>query len=58
MAKKQQPLLIAYYPTVEEAQKAGQTLKDWDKNLINIDLGAMGILTMDEKRQGQDREDR
>jgi len=45
MSKTDQ-LLIGYYASVEEAEKMGHTVKEWDKNLINIDLGAMGIMTM------------
>jgi uncharacterized membrane protein len=48
MSKTDQ-LLIGYYATVETAEKMANTVKEWDKNLINIDLGAMGIMTMDKE---------
>lgn len=48
MSKKTDQLLIAYFPTADAALEAGKFVKEWDKNIIEIDLGAMGILTMDE----------
>ena len=48
MSKKTDQLLIAYFPTAEAAHEAAKEVKEWDKNLIKIDLGAIGILTMDE----------
>lgn len=47
MSKSDQ-LLLAYFPTAEAAREAAEVVKQWDKNLFLIDLGAMGILTMDE----------
>lgn len=47
MSKKTDQLLIAYFPTTEAAHQAAEDVKEWDKNLIKIDLGAIGILTMD-----------
>lgn len=49
MAEKDNKLVIAYFPSADEAQAAGKQLKEWDKELKNIDLGAIGILTMDDK---------
>lgn len=48
MAEKDTELIIAYFPTADEAQVAGQHLKDWDKERKDIKLGAMSIMTMDE----------
>jgi len=48
MSKKTDQLLIAYFPTAEAAREAAEAVKEWDKNIIEIDLGAIGILTMDE----------
>jgi len=48
MSKKTDQLLIAYYPTEDAARAAAESVREWDKDLIKIDLGAMGILTMDE----------
>jgi len=49
MAEKDSELVIAYFPSTDEAQAAGKQLKEWDKELKNIDLGAISILTMDDK---------
>jgi len=48
MAEKDTELIIAYFPTADEAQAAGQHLKDWDKERKDIKLGAMSIMTMGE----------
>ena len=48
MSKKTDQLIIAYFPTADAAREAGKIVKEWDKDIIEIDLGAMGILTMDE----------
>jgi uncharacterized membrane protein len=48
MSKKTAQLLIAYFPTADFAREAAEFVKEWDKNIIEIDLGAMGILTMNE----------
>jgi len=48
MSNKTDQLLIAYFPTADAAREAAKVVKEWDKNIIEIDLGAIGILTMDE----------
>jgi uncharacterized membrane protein len=48
MAEKDSELIIAYLPSKEAADKAGQELKDWDKERKDINLGAMSIITLDE----------
>lgn len=55
MAEKDTELIIAYFPTADEAQAAGQHLKDWDKERKDIKLGAMSIMTMNES--GELKED-
>ena len=47
--EKDSQLLIAYFPSANEAQAAGQYLKEWDKERKDIELGAMSIITMNEK---------
>ena len=47
--EKDSQLVIAYFPTADEANKAGEYLKEWDKERKDIELGAMSIVTMDEK---------
>lgn len=54
--EKDSQLLIAYFPTADEAHKAGESLKDWDKERKDIELGAMSIVTMDAK--GEIKEDK
>jgi uncharacterized membrane protein len=49
MAEKDSELVIAYFPSADEAQAAGKQLKEWDKDVKSIDLGAISILTMDDK---------
>ncbi|MDX1415147.1 MAG: DUF1269 domain-containing protein [Candidatus Promineifilaceae bacterium] len=56
MAEKDTELIIAYFPTADAAQEAGHHLKEWDKERKDIELGAMSILTLDEK--GEVKEDK
>lgn len=53
--EKDSQLIIAYFPSPDEAHAAGEHLKDWDKERKDIELGAMSIVTMDEK--GELKED-
>jgi uncharacterized membrane protein len=46
MANKNKNLIVAYFPTVDAADDAGQRLKHWDKGEDEIKLGGMGILSM------------
>jgi uncharacterized membrane protein len=54
--KKDSHLVLARFATAEEAHVAGEQLKEWDKDYDGIDLGAMSIITMDEK--GEFKEDK
>ncbi len=49
MAEKDNELVIAYFPSAEEAESAGQHLKAWDEERKDIELGAMSIITMNDK---------
>ncbi len=49
MAEKDTELVIAYFPAADEAQEAGKQLKEWDKDLKHVELGAISILTIDDK---------
>jgi len=49
MAKDNDQLLIAYFPDKVSAEKAAQELKEWDKEYAAIKLGAMGIISSDDK---------
>lgn len=49
MAKQQ--LVLAYYGSEEEAEKAVESLKQWGKASGEIELDAIGILTRDDKGQ-------
>ena len=46
MANKNRNLILSYFPTAEAADKAGDQLKQWDKDNKDVKLGGMGILTM------------
>ena len=41
-------LVIAYFPTVADANEAGELVTWWDEHQTYIDLGAIGVLTMEE----------
>jgi len=56
MAEKDSELIIAYFPSADEAQAAGGHLKEWDKERKDIKLGAISIMTMDDK--GKLKEDK
>ncbi len=56
MAEKDSELIIAYFPSADAAQEAGDHLKEWDKERKDIKLGAMSIMTMDEN--GELKEDK
>lgn len=56
MAEKDSELIIAYFPSADAAQEAGEHLKEWDKERKDIKLGAMSIMTMDEN--GELKEDK
>lgn len=49
MSDEKNILTIAYFASEEAAKEAAEKLKDWDKDLGAIDLGAIGILTMNKK---------
>jgi uncharacterized membrane protein len=49
MADKDTELVIGFLPSAGEAQEAAERLKEWDKDLRHIELGAISILTMDKK---------
>lgn len=49
MAEKDTNLVIAYFASADEAQAAGKSLKEWDKESKYLELGAISILTMDNK---------
>ena len=49
MADENNELAIAYFPSADEAQEAGKQLKEWDKELKHMKLGAISILTMNDK---------
>ena len=49
MADKDSELVIAYFPSADEAQEAGKQLKEWDKENKHLKFGAMSILTMNDK---------
>lgn len=49
MSKDNDQLLIAYFPDKESAEKAAHELKEWDKDYAKIKLGAMGIISSDDK---------
>jgi uncharacterized membrane protein len=56
MAEKDSELVIAYFPSAEEAQEAGKQLKEWDKDLKHVKLGAISIMTMND--EGKLKEDK
>ena len=56
MAEKDSELVIAYFPSADEAQEAGKQLKEWDKENKHLKLGAISILTMNDK--GKLKEDK
>ena len=56
MAEKDTELIIAYFPSADEAKMAGEQLKEWDKERKDIELGAISIITMDDK--GELKEDK
>lgn len=45
MANKNKHVIIAYFAGTDEAEKAAQQIKDWDKANNDIKLGGIGILT-------------
>lgn len=47
--EKDNYLLLARFPTSEEAHEAGEHLKEWDKDFKEVELGAMSIITMNDK---------
>lgn len=46
---KNQHLMLAIFPSEAEADTAAMSLKTWDKANDDIKLGAIGVLTKDEK---------
>lgn len=56
MAEKDTELIIAYFPTPDEAHAAGKEMQEWDKDLKHFELGAISILTIDDK--GKLKEDK
>ena len=49
MANKNRNLILAYFPTVEEAEQRAEDLKHWDKMRGDVRLGGIGIITLDDK---------
>lgn len=49
MAEKDTQLLVAYFPTADEAKAAAKQLKEWDKESKYVQLGAISIVTMNKK---------
>ena len=49
MANKNRNLIIAYFPSADEAQKAADSLRSWDKATDDVKLGGIGIITEDEE---------
>lgn len=45
MAKKNEHVIIAYFPSSEAATEAANKIKEWDKAGADIKLGGIGILT-------------
>lgn len=56
MAENYTNLLVSYFPTAVEAEAAAKQLKAWDKEIEEIDLGAISVITMNE--HGQLKEDK
>ena len=48
MANKNRNLIIAYYPSKEEAERAATHLKEWDGMRGDVKLGGIGIITVNE----------
>ena len=48
MANKNKNLIIAYFPSTAEAEKAADSLMSWDKATDDVKLGGIGIITEDE----------
>lgn len=46
---KNNNLIIAYFPDDDAAQDAAKKLKHWDKEIEDIKLGSIGIITLDNK---------
>lgn len=46
-------LILSYFPDKAAAEKAAEELKEWDKNMIEIKLGSIAILSVDEKGELQ-----
>lgn len=46
---KNKNLIIAYFPSVDAAKEAAEKLKHWDKDVEDIKLGGLGIITLDKK---------
>jgi uncharacterized membrane protein len=46
---KNKNLIIAYFSDVKAAKDAAEKLKHWDKNVDDIKLGGMGVVTLDKK---------
>lgn len=49
MADKKNNLILAYFPNEAAATEAADNLKAWDTDLGAINLGAIGIMTMNKK---------
>lgn len=49
MSDEKNNLIIAYFASEAAAKEAAEAIKEWDKDLGAIDLGAIGILSMDKK---------
>jgi uncharacterized membrane protein len=48
MSNTNRNVIIAYFPSVEQADAAEQALRDWDKADDDIKLGGIGILHVEE----------
>lgn len=48
MANKNRNLIVAYFDSVAAADAAAQQLKHWDKEDVDIKLGGMGIISLED----------
>ena len=49
MTNENKNLIIAYFPDSDSAKEAANELKHWDKKVKEINLGSIGIVTLDKK---------
>lgn len=48
MANKNRNLIVAYFDSVDAADTAAQQLRHWDKEVDDIKLGGMGIISLED----------